>query len=306
MTRRAGAAALLVAGLVLGSQVNRHEPRIPVRADGRWILAADFHVHAFFGDVGLAPWDLLPEAERRGLDVIAVTTHAGVFAGRFNRWWSERMGGPLVLVGQEITSKGYHLVGAALERRVEPQPNLADTIRDVHAQGGVAIAAHPSRDFWPAYTPEALTLLDGFESVQGRMDEASEYRDDLIAFTRRVQEHNSGVAFIGSSDFHVGRELGGARTYIVAREYSEQGVLEAVRNGQTVAADSNGNLVGDPSLVAFVGEHLDSRRLSSLPRSAGHWLSTAMVWVGLLGLVLFDGRSSAAGDGDETARATRA
>jgi predicted metal-dependent phosphoesterase TrpH len=297
MRRRVTCIAMLVLGLLVGSLSDSRDAAPPVREGGRWILAGDFHVHAFFGDAGLAPWDLLAEARRRRLDVIAVTNHAGVFGGRFNRWWSETMGGPLVLAGQEITTKGYHLIGAGLERRVEPTADLAETIRAVHAQGGVAIAAHPGVQYQRSYTPEAMRLLDGVEAIHAQMAEPSKERDELIAFSRLAREHNPDVAFIGSSDFHFLRELGAVRTYVVAREYSRRGVLEAIRAGQTVAADVEGNLYGDAPLVEHVKRHMavDQPDGTAGARDVARRVAVALVWFGLLGLVLVDGVSAGGG-----------
>ena len=46
---------------------------------------------------------------------------------------------------QEITNPDYHLIALGLERTITADQPATSAAADVHAQGGVAIAAHPSR-----------------------------------------------------------------------------------------------------------------------------------------------------------------
>ncbi len=71
---------------------------------------------------------------------------------------SQQSPGPIVIVGQEVTARGFHVIAAGIEERVSWRTSAADVIRAVHAQGGVAIAAHPVRRFWPAWDDEALAI----------------------------------------------------------------------------------------------------------------------------------------------------
>jgi hypothetical protein len=48
-----------------------------------------------------------------------------------------------VVIGEEITTRNGHLLGLFLEERVPPGLSAGRTIELVHAQGGVAIVAHP-------------------------------------------------------------------------------------------------------------------------------------------------------------------
>jgi predicted metal-dependent phosphoesterase TrpH len=283
-----------VAGLIAGTLEDDDVVRGPQPADGYFLLTADFHVHAFFGDLGLAPWDLQQEATRRGLDVIAVTNHIGVAGGKLNREWSTRRGGPIILVGQEITSSQYHLIAAGIEHAISARQPAAAAIRAVHEQGGIAIAAHPVRAYWNAFDHEALALLDGVEAAHPTMYSSREDRSDLEMFYRRAKEQNADVAAIGSSDFHViAPLLGVCRTYVFAQEYSEQGVLDAVRHGRTVAMDRDGMLYGDPLLVRLVERQL-ARGDRDAPRSRGQSslqrLALTSAWLGLIGAIILRGR----------------
>ena len=155
-------AACVVAGLLAGTwSESIADPAARRSPAGEWILAADFHVHAFPGDGGLPPWALRHEAARAGLDVFTISNHNRVSTARLARWMSQRSPGPIVIVGQEVTARGFHVIAAGIEERVSWRTSAADVIRAVHAQGGVASPRIPSGDSGPRGTTRLSRLLTG-------------------------------------------------------------------------------------------------------------------------------------------------
>jgi hypothetical protein len=288
MMPRQVAAALLAAGLAAGTLVDRLGERIVPRAGEHWILAGDFHVHAAPGDGTLLPWELQREARRAGLDVIAVTNHNTTFAARFAQWWARSLTGgfPLVIAGQEITNPDYHMAAVGIRQWVDWRQPPAAAIADVHAQGGVAIAAHPGLKYAAGFDDRALALLDGAEAANSVDPLALE---EYAAFRRRALALNADLAAIGSSDFHATPSLARARTYLLVRDQTEAGVLEAIRAGRTVAADDQGRLYGSAELVRVVGAHLPAGR--SDDNAVWRRLSAVSAWCGAFGLLLFGRRS---------------
>ena len=232
---RRAALALLTLGLLLGALADRLPERAPRRWRGRFVLAADLHVHSFLGDGAIGPWNLGREARRRGLDVVAITNHNQVFASRLGRWLSRRLGGAMILSGEEVTHPGHHLIAVGIERAVGWEAPAGEIIDAIHAGGGLAIAAHPERAYWPAFGPRELAGLDGSERFHPSIFRRPSGRDELAAFATRAAARPRPLAEIGSSDFHALALLGECRTFVFAREVSEAGVLEALREGQTVA-----------------------------------------------------------------------
>lgn len=281
-------AALFVAGVVAGSWTDPGDRRTPMRTDDYWILAADLHVHAFFGDGALPPWEIRAEARRRGLDVVALSNHNQRLAGGIDRWLSGTRTDPLVLGAEEITARHYHLIGIGITNTVDWDQPAAAAIADVHAQGGAAIAAHPVRLFWRGFDAAALTALDGAEIAHPLIIGSVEARNELIEFSRRAREHNPHLAPIGSTDFHVRAPLGLCRTYVFAREFTEAGVVEAVRSGRTVAYDGSGRPHGEPSLVQAAGRkwQVASAALPEDP-SQTEKLCVAVTLLGLFGVIVF-------------------
>jgi hypothetical protein len=169
---------------------------------------------------------------------------------------------------------------------------LRETIDAVHAQGGVAIAAHPVRESWRPQEEDAIARLDGTEAVHALGETHSRGRFELRQFFRRVRDRDPHVAPIGSSDFHGLAPIGRCLTYIFVDEVSEAGVLTAIRRGQTVASDTRGSFVGDPSLVKLVQE---SGAETPYARQPG-LLARLSVWMVLSSIALLicvrDGRSA--------------
>jgi len=105
---------------------------------------ADLHVHSVYSDGGQTP-EALVRAAAGQLDVIAITDHdevAGAVRARaFARAHPEL--GVDVVVGEEISTLNGHLIGLYLSERVAPGLSAPETIERIHAQGGLAVAAHP-------------------------------------------------------------------------------------------------------------------------------------------------------------------
>ena len=289
LPRRAGAAALLIAGAAIGTLTDRIPSRAPLRAGEYLVLAGDFHAHAFPGDGTLGPWNLRDEAARAGLDVIAVTNHNQSLTGRLAEWVS-RTDGPLILAGEEITNPDYHMIAVGIDRAVSADQPAAGAVADVHARGGVAIAAHPSRRF-RGYDDEAVAVLDGAEVSHSGIHFDEVFRGDLTTFFARARSINADVAAIGSSDFHgMPPVLGLTRTYLFVRERTKVGVLDAIRTGRTLAVDRDGRLQGDPGLIQLLGGLRPAGRAD--PQPAWRRLSMTLSWLGAVGLVVLGaGRS---------------
>jgi predicted metal-dependent phosphoesterase TrpH len=255
------AGALLAVAVAAGTLIDRR-PQPQVRKYGDYfVLQGDFHVHAFPGDGGVPPWALRHEARRRGLDVIAVTNHnqrlAAAWAARLAPPRAHDADLPIVLAGQELTAPRFHMIAAGISRTIDWRLPARDAIRAVHAQGGVAIAAHPIAEgalSWAAQGAEALGLLDGAEAAHPLVDVQERGQARLLDFYRDASAANPSLAPIGSSDFHWGGMMGRCRTFVFAREISERGVLDAIREARTVAFDGRATFIGDSPLVGAARE----------------------------------------------------
>ena len=243
------ACACLAAGAILGSAVDTWRVPPPVQAGGYFVIAADFHVHAFPGDGALPRWELAREASRRGLHAIVVSNHNQTLAPKIMPGLFSGL--PLVIPSQEVTTPLFHLVAAGVTKTVDWRLPELDLVRDVHAQGGVVIAAHPVDRYWKG-SDALLSALDGAEVAHPLTEGLATGREQLTAFFTRARALNRSIAPIGSSDFHMVAPIGSNRTYLFAESVSVDGVLDAIRAGRTVAEDHDGVRYGDPALTLLL------------------------------------------------------
>jgi len=287
---RTAAGLLLVLGAAAGTVTDRLPERSATHAGGYRLLSGDFHVHGFPGDGGLAPWSMRDEARRAGLDLFANTNHNQPVTGLFAQWvggWSE---GPLVIAGEEVTSAEYHLIAVGIHSRVSSDQPAARAIEAIHAQGGVAIAAHPVKSFH-GWTDEAIAMLDGAEVAHPLIERGVPQRQELMAFYERGRRLNPHLAAIGSSDVHTTPTMGECRTLLFAGELSAGSVLDAIRKGRTVAMDRQGRLYGPPELVRLAAPQRPVARTD--PHPAYRRLSSGTALLGGLGVLLFGRRRTA-------------
>src|SRR5712691_7482613 len=106
---------------------------------------ADLHVHTLASD-GVDPIATILEHVERStdLDIIAITDHERIDAALAARMMARELGHRAeVVVGEEVSTLGGHLLALFIEERVRPLRSLRTTIGEIHEQGGLAIPAHP-------------------------------------------------------------------------------------------------------------------------------------------------------------------
>jgi predicted metal-dependent phosphoesterase TrpH len=169
---------------------------------------ADLHIHTLASDGLSGIFEVLEAAERdTELDVIAITDHERVDAALAARTVALDRGLRVqVIVGEEVTTRGGHLLGLFLERPIKPLRSLRWTIEAVHDQGGLAIPAHPLvpyplcaqgfvlrrllNDSDPAVRPDALETFN--PTPLGRP-----WHGRVVRFAEEF-----GLAKVGNSDAH--------------------------------------------------------------------------------------------------------
>ncbi len=113
--------------------------------------AADLHIHTTASD-GTASPEMVLEwvCDETDLKVIAITDHNTNAGGLEAEAIAAEKGYPVeVIIGQEVESADGHIIGLWTPSQVMPGMSATDTVEAIHAQGGLAIAAHPfAPRFW--------------------------------------------------------------------------------------------------------------------------------------------------------------
>jgi predicted metal-dependent phosphoesterase TrpH len=184
---------------------------------------ADLHIHSAASD-GVAGIDAILRhvQDETDLDVIAIADHERIDAALAARDMAASRGYRFdVVVGEEITTRGGHLLGLFLSRPVPPLRSMRWSVAAIHEQGGLAIPAHPLvpipmsasarslraliEDPDPAVRPDGLEVFN--PTTAGRR-----WHPRVVAFAAA-----HGLAALGNSDAHLPAHIGQASTRFEGR-----------------------------------------------------------------------------------------
>lgn len=105
----------------------------------------DLHMHTSCSDGKNTYEEMIQTAIKLKLNFIAITDHK-ICNETFARCRNETR--IICFPGQEITGR-IHLLAVNITKYIDPKLSLHEQVAEIHAQGGIAIAAHPnSKDFY--------------------------------------------------------------------------------------------------------------------------------------------------------------
>jgi predicted metal-dependent phosphoesterase TrpH len=198
---------------------------------------ADLHIHTLASDGTASVAEILDRVTDQGfLDVIAIADHERIDAAVAARHMAEDRGLALqVVVGEEISTRGGHLLALFLERPVPSLRSLAWSIEAVHDQGGLAVPAHPLVPYPMCAQASTLRRLLASDNRAVRPDAIEtfnptalgKYRHDAVV--RFAEEH--GLARLGNSDAHALAAVGAGWTTFPGRTPDD--IRAAVASGTT-------------------------------------------------------------------------
>jgi UDP-N-acetylglucosamine:LPS N-acetylglucosamine transferase/predicted metal-dependent phosphoesterase TrpH len=224
------------------------------------LLLCDFHTHTNYSDGSLTVSELVDFYGRLGFDCLGITDHVADphnVLGKFMRWsrltlapdqfaeyfdvlerervraW--RRYSMLVMAGFEFNKEGYtrkssaHLLGVDLKAPIDPGLTLQETIAQIHAQGGLAIAPHPHL-LKGQFAKNTLYLWEHQEEFAPLLD-AWEIANRNSLFNPISLK---GLPFVANSDFHKPRHIFSWKTLIYA-EKEPEAIKDCVRRNQHVA-----------------------------------------------------------------------
>lgn len=270
--------------------------RFPDAPDGSRLLTADLHTHTVFSDGQVWPAVRVEEADRDGLDALALTEHlehqpkrADIPHPDRNRSYqvasesaeAQGIDAVMLIKGAEIT-RGMppgHVNAVFLD---DANAVLTDDARDAieaaNAQGAFVFWNHPN---WLPQAPDGVARILPFhvEMIrEGKLHGVEVANGTLNAYSEEALgialEHN--LTILGTSDIHglvdwthdAGH--GGHRplTIVLAKERSPESLKQALFDGRTVAW-INDDLIGrEENVEQVVRACLRVEPSGYLPRSS--------------------------------------
>ncbi len=180
---------------------------------------ADLHVHSLASDGTASINEILAAAVAADLQVIAITDHDRIDAAWAGHALAKGRGLAVdVVVGEEISTRGGHLLGLWLTEPIKPWQSLRDSIGQIHEQGGLAIPAHPLFPY--PLCAQAVILRRLLASPDRRCHPDALEVFNPTTFGRPVHgrvvrfAETHGLAAVGSSDAHAVEAIGcGSTTF---------------------------------------------------------------------------------------------
>jgi predicted metal-dependent phosphoesterase TrpH len=176
------------------------------------LLRAELHCHSQYSKDSNMPLErVIAACKKRGVSVVALTDHNEVAGALKLRemapdWLT-------VIVGEEIATADGDLIGLFLKERIESRLSIEETIRQIHAQGGLAMVPHPfDRLRHEAMGGEVLGRIKDQVDFVEFFNARCVYADDNRQAQAFIKEH--GLYGYVCSDAHWFSEHGNANCFV--------------------------------------------------------------------------------------------
>jgi predicted metal-dependent phosphoesterase TrpH len=229
-------------------------------SDRPQMLLCDFHIHSTYSDGKMSVHELVDFYGKRGFDCICITDHladprrligklirlsnltvspgqldeyfAVIDRERKRAWRKYRMH---LMTGMEFNKDGYtkkssaHLLGIDLKAPIAADLDLPETIAQIHAQGGLAVASHPHimKSEWGKNT---LHLWENQELFAPLID-AWEIANRNNLFTPIGLKR---LPFIANSDLHKAKHIYSWKTLLFCAKDPEA-IKQCIRENKDVS-----------------------------------------------------------------------
>lgn len=230
---------------------------------------ADLHMHSTYSDgIGTIQQILDYAQEHTNLDVIALTDHDVIEGSlRAREIWARGKYRFDFVVGEEVSTKSGHLLALFVEKRIPPRLSMEESIDLIHAQGGLAVVAHPLNQLFrhscPRYVLDRIKAsesvwLDGIETWNASFCGIHANR---VAMQSNREDY--GWPELGDSDAHTLSAIGSGCTWFAGS--SALDVRAAIAQGETAPG---GKMWGMHDYLCLAGHHLgkQSRRVVKIER----------------------------------------
>ena len=186
----------------------------------------DMHVHSRRSPDGLMTLSEIAERAREaGLHGVAVCDHDRVFPEDEPL---DAFPGLLIVPGVEASTDIGHLLGWFVTRPVKAR-TFPEAVAEIHAQGGIAVLAHPfEHTTRPERAETASKYVDGVEVWNSRAERKNRRANAMAAAF--ASTHN--LRGFAGSDAHTPREIGNGVTIIRADALTPEAVKAALLYGE--------------------------------------------------------------------------
>jgi predicted metal-dependent phosphoesterase TrpH len=194
---------------------------------------AELHCHTLYSKGTVQPiecqttiTELLETAKKRGLHMIAITDH-NTMAGYFAAVAQAKQMGITLIPAEEIDIKeGGHILAYGIRKAIRPFQAAHCVVQQIHAQGGIAVVAHPYDILHPMNALEdIIDDVDGAEFVSfGTLNNRKAQK--------KLNQRIRSPLCIAGSDAHSKRLIGALRMEFSDECKTPDEYLSAMRRHQ--------------------------------------------------------------------------
>jgi len=192
-------------------------------------LKIDLHVHTCYSkDAFTTLKELIRHAKKRGLDGVAITDHNTIEGA--SRIKKEDTDGLVIIPGIEVTTSKGHMLGLNVTELIPRDLKPSETVKLIHENGGIAVAAHPSVPLKNSLGLEVLRKNMGIDAIE--VINSSSFPFSFSTYLARRAAVQLGLPQTGGSDSHIPETIGLAYTIIDADPDVED-IIQAIKKGYT-------------------------------------------------------------------------
>jgi len=213
---------------------------------------ADLHIHSDHSDGRPTIEEILEYTQHEtNLDVIAITDHDTIEGALLAKELVKKKKYRFeVIVGEEISSIEGHILGLFLHEKIEPNQSAHETLKQIHAQGGIGIAAHP---FYKSRMNNGRVIWAKGVGATTLIQEKTHFNAiETVNATPTFEEENLRAKYInrllllraetGSSDAHILQAIG--KGYTLFEGKTASALHEAILDHQTQAMNDKWDVFG--------------------------------------------------------------
>ncbi len=221
---------------------------------------ADLHIHSTASDGLASPRDILDYAQDcTGLDLIAISDH-DMLDGALEAaaLAEERRYRFEVMVGVEITTLEGHLLAYDIQKPIRMLQPLDRTLREIHRQGGFAVAPHPMSPLVRSIGRHGVlrvhrstsdgVYFDGIELINPSLAGKLIY-EKVVALNEQL-----GLPPTGGSDSHTLETVGSA--YTAFEGTTADDYRRALKASRTQAGGGFWGMAETRRLISIAGKQL--------------------------------------------------
>jgi predicted metal-dependent phosphoesterase TrpH len=196
-------------------------------------LKIDTHIHTLnSSDSNIRIEDIFRRAREEKLDGFAIADHDYLTLVEDSRIGVE---GLIVINGMEVSARGAHVLALDISEPVPPGLSISETVDRIKSLNGVAVLAHPYSVF-RTWVKQNEVDKAGFEAIE--VINAYQFPYNMMLKMNRRLSERLGLPQTGGSDAHIPRVIGRAFTVFESESRDVEGVIEALKKGETEAYGS--------------------------------------------------------------------